>query len=115
MTRTQKIVLGVLLLVVAATAAALLFTRDWASSARRLHADQMKSARTAQQIVDTSALADGAATCSLGGDSLGRGVRAAGFAAGRPLGASRRSTRRSTTPGKPGAAPRRKQRRWPRA
>ncbi len=56
MTRTQKIVLGVLLLVVAATAAAILFTRDWATSARRLHADQMKSARTAQQIVDTSAL-----------------------------------------------------------
>jgi len=55
MTRMQKIVLGVLLLV-AATAAAILFTRDWATSARRLHADQMKSAHTAQQIVDTSAL-----------------------------------------------------------
>jgi small-conductance mechanosensitive channel len=56
MTRTQKIVLGVLLFVVAATAAAILFTRDWANSARRLHSDQMKSAHTAQQIVDTSAL-----------------------------------------------------------
>ena len=56
MTRTQKIVLAVLALLLAAAGGAMLYTRDWATSARRLHADQMRAAHTTQQIVDTSAL-----------------------------------------------------------
>jgi small-conductance mechanosensitive channel len=56
MTRGQKTVLAVLLLLVAATAWAILYTRDWATSARRLHADQMRAVHSSQQIVDTSAL-----------------------------------------------------------
>jgi hypothetical protein len=56
MNRSQKWVVAVLLLLVVATAGAILYTRDWATSARRLHADQMRSAHTTQQLVDTSAL-----------------------------------------------------------
>jgi small-conductance mechanosensitive channel len=56
MMRAQKWVLAVLVLLVAATAAAILYTRDWATSARRLHADQMRAVHTSQQIVDASAL-----------------------------------------------------------
>ncbi len=56
MTRGQKTVLAVLALLVAATAWAILYTRDWATSARRLHADQMRAVHTSQQIVNTSAL-----------------------------------------------------------
>jgi small-conductance mechanosensitive channel len=56
MNRIQKSVVAVLLLLVVATAGAILYTRDWATSARRLHADQMRSAHTTQQLVDTSEL-----------------------------------------------------------
>ena len=56
MTRTQKIVLAVLALLLAGAGGAILYTRDWATSARRLHADQLRAAHTTQQIVDTSAL-----------------------------------------------------------
>src|SRR5271168_5130163 len=56
MTRTQKIVLAALALLLAAAGGAILYTRDWATSARRLHADQMRAAHTTQQIVDTGAL-----------------------------------------------------------
>jgi small-conductance mechanosensitive channel len=56
MTRGQKTVLAVLLFLVAVAAWALLYTRDWATSARRLHADQMRAVHSSQQIVDTSAL-----------------------------------------------------------
>ncbi len=56
MTRGQKAVLAVLMLVVAGMAWAILYTRDWATSARRLHADQMRAVHSSQQIVDTSAL-----------------------------------------------------------
>jgi small-conductance mechanosensitive channel len=56
MTRTQKWVLVVLLALAVAASAAILYTRDWATSARRLHADQMRTAHTAQQIVDIGAL-----------------------------------------------------------
>jgi len=56
MTRGQKTVLAVLTLLVAATAWAILYTRDWATSARRLHADQMRAVHASPQIVDTSAL-----------------------------------------------------------
>ena len=56
MTRGQKTVLVALALLVAAAAWAILYTRDWATSARRLHADQMRAVHSSQQIVDTSAL-----------------------------------------------------------
>jgi small-conductance mechanosensitive channel len=56
MTRGQKTVLAVLTLLVAGMAWAILYTRDWATSARRLHADQMRAVHSSQQIVDTSAL-----------------------------------------------------------
>jgi small-conductance mechanosensitive channel len=56
MTRGQKTVLAVLLLLVAVAAWAILYTRDWATSARRLHADQMRAVHSSQQIVDTGAL-----------------------------------------------------------
>ena len=56
MTRTQKIVLAVLAVLLAVAGGAILYTRDWATSARRLHADQMRAAHTTQQIVDTGAL-----------------------------------------------------------
>src|SRR5580704_11315980 len=56
MTRGQRTVLAVLTLLVAATAWAILYTRDWATSARRLHADQMRAVHASPQIVDTSAL-----------------------------------------------------------
>jgi small-conductance mechanosensitive channel len=56
MTRGQKTVLAVLMLVVAGMAWAIVYTRDWATSARRLHADQMRAVHSSQQIVDTSAL-----------------------------------------------------------
>jgi small-conductance mechanosensitive channel len=52
----QRWILGVLLLLVVAALGAILYTHDWADSARRLHADQTRVTRTAQQIVDTSAL-----------------------------------------------------------
>jgi small-conductance mechanosensitive channel len=56
MTRGQKTVLAVLALLVAVAAWAIVYTRDWATSARRLHADQMRTVHSSQQIVDTSAL-----------------------------------------------------------
>jgi small-conductance mechanosensitive channel len=52
----QKSILTVLLLIVVAALSAILWTRDWSDSARRLHADQMRSAHNTQQPVDTSAL-----------------------------------------------------------
>jgi small-conductance mechanosensitive channel len=52
----QRWILGVLVLLMLAAAGAILYTRDWADSPRRLHADQMRSTHKAQQIVDTSAL-----------------------------------------------------------
>jgi small-conductance mechanosensitive channel len=52
----QRWILGALVLLVVAALGAILFTHDWADSARRLHADQLRSTRTTQQIVDTSAL-----------------------------------------------------------
>ena len=52
----QRWILSVLLLLVVAALGAILYTHDWADSARRLHADQARVTRTAQQIVDTSAL-----------------------------------------------------------
>ena len=56
MTRGKKTVLAVLTLLVAGMAWAIWYTRDWATSARRLHADQMRAVHSSQQIVDTSAL-----------------------------------------------------------
>jgi small-conductance mechanosensitive channel len=55
-TGIQRWILGALVLLVVAALGAILFTHDWADSARRLHADQLRSTRTAPQIVDTSAL-----------------------------------------------------------
>ena len=52
----QRWILGVLVLLMIAALGAILYTHDWADSARRLHADQLRATRTAQQIVDTSAL-----------------------------------------------------------
>jgi small-conductance mechanosensitive channel len=52
----QRWILGVLVLLMVAVLGAILYTHDWADSARRLHADQLRATRTAQQIVDTSAL-----------------------------------------------------------
>ena len=52
----QRWILGVLALLLVAALGAILYTRDWADSPRRLHADQARSTHKAQQIVDTSAL-----------------------------------------------------------
>ncbi|MFZ3215783.1 MAG: mechanosensitive ion channel domain-containing protein [Candidatus Acidiferrales bacterium] len=56
MTRAQKSVLLVLLLLLLVAIGAIFLTRDWATSARRLHADQVRAMHAAPQVVDTSAL-----------------------------------------------------------